>query len=205
MTPVKKCDAEGCEQSGSALLDTRSFCRQHFISVCSARLSAYTLLQQECRLGEIPLELLKHFIHGCMHEADRIEKSSRDLDNHERARLLDIILQAADLGRHLRRSPRKAATIPIQVYSREPREAWQEDTETLLISRYGALTKCEHPVEIDEMVHVVRTDTGRAADARVAWLLSRGDGPRAIGIEFLDTDNFWGLDWDAKPSETAKP
>jgi hypothetical protein len=197
MIPVTQCNVEACKEPGAALIEARSFCRQHFILACSARLSTYTTLEQVHRLGEIPVELLKRFIHDCMREADRIEKGSHDLDNHERAGLLDIILQAADLGRHLRRSPRKAATIPIQLYSKEPRKPWREDTETRLVSRYGALTKCKHPVEIDETLRVVRTDTGRTADARVAWFPSHSHAPSDIGIEFLDNDNFWGVDWDA--------
>ena len=196
MTHAERCGIPGCEKPAAASLDARPLCPEHFISTCHTQLEAYTELQKERRLGEISVDSLRQFIRDCVRGADSVEQDARHLDNLERARLLDIILSAADLGRYLRRSPRKVACIPIQVRSKKPRELWQEDTETRVISRYGALAQCEHSLEIDETLRVIRIDSGRAADARVAWCQRKSEGQRDIGIEFLDCDNFWGLDWD---------
>jgi hypothetical protein len=191
------CSVETCQRPGIAIVGPDFFCRRHFVSACSAQLETYTKLMDQRRLGEVPVESLRRFIRDCLREADNIERDARDLDNLERARLLDLILSAAELGRHLRRSPRKVACIPIELRSKKPREPWQEETKTHLISRHGALTRCEHPLQIDEPLRVTRLDTGRTADARVAWGQPKGEGQRDIGIEFLDCDNFWELDWDA--------
>jgi len=83
------------------------------------------------------------------------------------------------------------------VCSEKSDRPWEEETQTRVISRYGALVKCQHAVEADERVRVVRADNGRQAHARVAWHQRKGEGPPDVGIEFLDCDNFWELDWES--------
>jgi hypothetical protein len=197
----ERCSVAACGRPGAAVLGADFFCRQHFIASCGTQLQAYIKLLDQRRLGDLPVESLRRFIRDCMREADNFERDARDLDNVERGRLLDIILSAADLGRHLRRSPRKVASISIELRSKKPRELWQEETKTRLISRYGALTRCQHSLEIDEPLRVIRMDNGRATDARVAWSQQKSEGQHDVGVEFLDCDNFWGLDWDAPDSD----
>jgi PilZ domain len=109
-------------------------------------------------------------------------------------RSVDLVF-AAELGRHVRRSPRTVTSIAIQVRSETSGQRWEEQTETRLISRYGALVKCQHYLEIGESLSVVRLDNGRKAVARVAWHVRNQDGQPQVGIEFPDCDNFWELDW----------
>ncbi len=96
---------------------------------------------------------------------------------------------------HLRRSPRKVASIPVRLRCEEPGRGWEEDTRTVLLSRYGAALECQHPVETGQMLLVLRTDTGQRAYAQVALRQGKEDGRFEIGVEFLDCDNFWELDW----------
>ena len=120
----------------------------------------------------------------------------QNLDNLDRAKLLHIILSASELGRHLRRSPRKVAAIPVRLSSDKLGGSWEEDTETVLVSRYGALVRCKHPAKAGETINVLRADTGEKTLARVAWQRpsARHDDIR-IGVEFVGCENFWGLDW----------
>jgi hypothetical protein len=124
-----------------------------------------------------------------------IEHEDQNLDNLDRAKLLHIILSASELGRHLRRSPRKVATIPIKLTSEKYVGAWEEDTETVLVSRHGALVRCKHPARAGETLHFRREDTGEEALARVAWQRPLSDDDVRIGVEFVACENFWGLDW----------
>lgn len=195
MLENEQCSVQDCGRRAATVLCIRSFCREHFISTCRAELEANLQRLKESRSGEISAEAARRFIHECMWQADYIEHSAEDLDDLERERLLDIILSAAELGRHLRRSPRVAASIPLRVRSEEPGEPWEEDTQTQLISRYGALVRFQHSLEMDERLHVVRKDNGREAHARVAWYRRKREDRPDVGIEFLDSDNFWGLDW----------
>lgn len=142
---------------------------------------------------------MRRFIHECSRQADELEHATQGLDNLDRTKLLNIILTANELGRHLRRSPRTAASIAVRLSSEEPGAVWVEDTETLLLSRHGALLRCSHTAKPGQKLQVIRSDTGQKVQARVAWLRASGsakDGVR-LGVEFVACENFWELDWGA--------
>jgi len=198
MTNIEKCNTAGCGQAVAASLDGEALCREHFISVCYTRLDRYDEIRRGPGLSATDTESVRRFIHECTRFADEIEHSAQDLDNLERAKLLHIILTASELGRHLRRSPRKVAAIAVRLSSEKLGGAWEEDTETVLVSRYGALVRCKHPAKAGETLHVIRADTGEKALARVAWQRPSGNSGGEdirIGVEFVSCENFWGLDW----------
>jgi len=198
MSIAEKCSIAGCGQALAASLDGETFCREHFISVCYTRLDRYDEIRRGPGLSATDTESVRRFIHECTRFADEIEHSAQDLDNLERAKLLHIILTASELGRHLRRSPRKVAAIAVRLSSEKLGGAWEEDTETVLVSRYGALVRCKHAPKAGETLHVIRADTGEKAVARVAWQRPSGNSGGEdirIGVEFVSCENFWGLDW----------
>jgi PilZ domain-containing protein len=195
-TETENCSALGCWRVAIASLEGHPLCRKHFIDSCEAELEAYQRRLKEKLLGDVSPEMAKRFIHQCLQQADNIERSARDLEDLDRERLLNLIVLAAELGRHVRRSPRTVTSIAIQVRSETSGQRWEEQTETRLISRYGALVKCQHYLEIGESLSVVRLDNGRKAVARVAWHVRNQDGQPEVGIEFPDCDNFWELEWN---------
>jgi hypothetical protein len=198
MANAEKCSIADCGQAIAASLDGESLCREHFISVSYKRLDHYDEIRKGPGLSATDTESVRRFIHECTRSADEIEHSALDLDNLDRAKLLHIILTASELGRHLRRSPRKVAAIAVRLSSEKLGGAWEEETETVLVSRYGALVRCKHPAKAGETLHVVRADTGEKAVARVAWqrpLGNSGNEDVRIGVEFVGCENFWGLDW----------
>jgi len=200
MTNTEQCSTAGCSQALAASLDGEALCREHFISACYTRLDRYDEIRKGPGLSAADTESVRRFIHESMRFADEIEHSALDLDNLERAKLLHIILTASELGRHLRRSPRKVATIAVRLSSEKLGGAWEEDTETVLVSRYGALVRCKHPAKAGEALQVIRADTGEKALARVAWQrpsANSGSEDIRIGVEFVGCENFWGLDWGA--------
>jgi hypothetical protein len=197
MTNAEKCNVEGCEQAVAASLDGETLCRQHFISTSYTRLDRYDEIRKGPGLTATNTESVRRFVHECTRSADEMEHEAKDLDNLDRAKLLHIILSASELGRHLRRSPRKVATIAVRLCSERLGGAWEEDTETVLVSRYGALVRCKHAAKAGETLNVVRADTGEKVMARVAWQRPlENDGVR-MGVEFVSCENFWGLDWGA--------
>jgi PilZ domain len=194
-TETENCSASGCWRAAIASLESHPLCRTHFIDSCEAELEGYQQRLKANRMGDVSPETARRFIHESIQQADNIERSARDLDDLDRKRLLNLIVLAAELGCHVRRSPRKVASIAIQVRSEISGQQWEEETETRLISRYGALVKCQHYLEIGESIRVVRLDNGRKTVARVAWHVRNQDGQPQVGIEFPDCDNFWELDW----------
>ncbi|HEV7966811.1 MAG TPA: hypothetical protein VGP19_04540 [Candidatus Acidoferrales bacterium] len=195
MTNTQQCSMEGCGQAPAASLDGEALCREHFISMCYIRLDRYDEIRKGPGLSATNTESVRRFIHECTRAADEMEHAENDLDNLDRAKLLHIILSASELGRHLRRSPRKVATIAVRLSSERMGGAWEEDTETVLVSRYGALMRCKHAAKAGDTLHVIRADTGEKALARVAWQRPLGNEDIRIGLEFISSENFWGLDW----------
>jgi hypothetical protein len=195
MTSKEQCAIEGCVHSAAASLDGEAYCREHFISMCYTRLDRYDEIRKGPGLSATNTDSVRRFVHECTRAADHMEHGAKDLDNLDRAKLLHIILSASELGRHLRRSPRKVATIPVRLSSERIGGAWEEDTETVLVSRYGALVRCKHVAKAGETLQVIRADTGEKADARVAWQRPLGNEDVRIGVEFVSCENFWGLDW----------
>ncbi len=191
MPPDQPCTVAACGKPGAASLGKRSFCTEHFISACYGRIDEFNH-----RLGERPFrdtnaEAVRHFVAECTREAADLAHHKEYLDNLERARLLDIVLQASDLVEHLRRSPRIPDSRLIRLRSDGPEHPWEENTRTVTISRYGAAVLCHHPVEIDQKLLATRSETGREARARVVFRQPRNDGGTEIGIEFLECDDFW--------------
>jgi PilZ domain len=195
MTSMQCCNTDGCAQAVAASLDGESYCREHFISMCYTRLDRYDEIRKGPGLSATNTDSVRRFIHECTRAADQMEHGAKDLDNLDRAKLLHIILSASELGRHLRRSPRKVATIPVRLSSERIGSAWEEDTETVLVSRYGALVRCKHVAKAGETLQVIRADTGEKAAARVAWQRPLDNEGVRIGVEFVSCENFWGLDW----------
>jgi len=190
------CSVEGCPNIPIGVVEGHAFCGNHFILTCHKQLDTYYARFKERRWREVSLEAVSRFIRESMKEADRI-----GLDKVERARLLSVILSAAELGRHLRRSPRKVLAVPVRLLSEDPRERWEEDTDTVTVSRCGALVRSQHSAEIDQRLKVLRRDEGRQADARVAWCPPERETNPFLAVEFIDSDNFWGLDWGAIETE----
>jgi len=197
MTRIENCRIADCSQGVAASLEGQAFCREHFISECYTRLDRYDEIRKGPGLSITDTESLRRFIHECTRQADEIEHSAMDLDNLDRAKLLHIILSASELGRHLRRSPRKVVTIAVRLSSEKIGGAWEENTETVLVSQFGALVRCKHAAKAGETIEVMRADTGEKALARVAWQRPLGNDGTRIGVEFVSCENFWGLDWGA--------
>jgi hypothetical protein len=197
MTNADNCSFTDCSQTAISSLAGEALCRDHFISACYMQLDRYAEMRQTQSMSSSDMESMRRFINECVRHADEIEHGNKDLNNLQRARLLHIIEGATDLGRYLRRSPRKTASIAVRLHCDKLGGSWEEDTETVLLSRYGASVQCSHPAKLGESLEVIRCDTGQKTNARVAWQRPLGPQGVRIGVEFVDNDNFWGLDWAA--------
>jgi hypothetical protein len=104
-----------------------------------------------------------------------------------------------------RRSNRQAMPFPIWLRNEEMGPTWEEETETQIVSRHGAGLRCRHLVSSKSMVVIVRRDTGQRAKAQVRYSQFNLDGKREVGIEFIDDDNFWSLDWNSSEPTDSQP
>ena len=53
----------------------------------------------------------------------------------------------------------------------------------------------KHAAKAGETLHLIRADTGEQTLARVAWQRPSDKDDIRIGVEFVSSENFWGLDW----------
>ena len=197
MPNAEHCGVKDCDHAAEAVLEGEALCRGHFISHCYAQLERFDEMQKTHRLSVPDAESVRRFINQCSRQADEIEHTAKDVDNLDRARLLHIILWANEVGSHLRRSPRKVASIPVRICCDKLGNAWEEETQTVLLSRHGASLRCGHMAKPGEPIQLVRLDTGQEVRALVAWQRPAESEGIRIGLEFVDCDNFWGLDWGA--------
>src|SRR3989454_11149284 len=189
MAETVRCSVSDCEESAAGSLEGCSFCREHFIFTCYEQLDQCGCWQEARLSPDRTSESVRQFLGECYRQVAQFASNVKEFTGLERAQLIDILLRATDLSRQLRQSPRLAASIPVELRCEEPGGAWKEG--------YGALLKCQHPVRAGEILLVVRLDTERQVQARVARRQRKIGGVQEIGIEFLDRDNFWGVDWRA--------
>ena len=104
-----------------------------------------------------------------------------------------------------RRSPRRAASLPVRLRNEELGPIWEEEAEIDVLSRYGAGLRCRHFVEPERILVIVRKDNWRRVKARVRYCRYNPDGEREVGVEFISIDNFWGLDWNYSEPVESRP
>ena len=169
MAESVRCSVQGCEDPAASSLEVHSFCREHFISTCYEQLEQCRNWQEARLSPDRTSESVRQFLGECCRQVAQLASNVKEFTGLEWAQLLDILLRATDLSRQLRQNPRLAASTAVELRCEEPGGAWEEETQTKQISRYGALLKCQHPVRAGEILLVVRLDTGR----QVCWKRKR--------------------------------
>jgi hypothetical protein len=117
-------------------------------------------------------------------------------NNLARARLIDVLLWAAELLKQVRRGPRAGMVVAVVLSGGADGDAWEETTKTLTVSRHGASLICARALVQGESVKITRLDTGQNCMARVVWLARREESVLEVGLELLNEQNLWGVDWD---------
>ncbi len=201
MAETEPCTSPDCNRRAVAALRGRRLCLDHFLSECYEQFDRFLGWQQE------PFDPDRaNSIRGLLEETTRhagsLLESGRDLSNLERARLIDILARGKELARHLRRSERKPVAIPVVLRSETPGRAWEEATETQIVSLHGAKLQLRRAVRYHETLVVIRPDTLQEARAQVAWRRGAANGRCDVGIEFLNGGNFWQMEWNlAAPAQ----
>lgn len=197
MTTPSPCQVRDCAQSAVVQIENLDLCVSHFIANGYERIDRYSHAVTQHEFHQVAPDSVWRFIAECIARTADLTQHAEQLDNLERARLLDILLRCADLSRHLRRSPRRRGAISVRLQSEKLGHAWEEETQTKVLSRYGAMLECNHESEPGDRLGLVRLDTLEPVQARVAWCREGSSGRFEIGIEFLSCDNFWNIDWEA--------
>jgi len=200
-----RCGFSDCERTPVARLAAGRFCAEHFIATCYEQLDKCAERLGQRKSSETESEDMRAFLRACVEQATALTRNPFYQEALERARLLDILYTAGDLLRHIRRSPRRPESIPVRLSCETPGRPWEEQLQTKLISRHGAMLECSHLVRPEDWLVVERVDTGRRVRARMAWRGPTTAGNFPVALEFLDVDNFWELSWAERPSGSSGP
>lgn len=94
---------------------------------------------------------------------------------------------------------RRSARIPRRVavvlnWQDEAGRPRQEAAETQLLSRYGAMVLAFSELKPGGLVRVAVPDTGKEDLSRVVWTAAaRVPGRVEVGLEFMNPENVWGI------------
>lgn len=100
-----------------------------------------------------------------------------------------------------RRGERVLIRVPVEVrFSSGSGKEEVEQSETSVVSRYGALISLRVPPKIGTTVVIVNKYTQQSEQFRIAWI---SDEPREsgheIGVEILTPrEGFWGIQFPVK-------
>jgi len=203
----ERCSQAGCPEQAVVSLEGNAFCRAHFLAFCYKRLDgisksvsakSYNITQEEA-------DAAARFLQECMRDAADIASAQEMPSNIERAQVYDVLLWSSELHGRLRRSPRKAARFPLLLRSEIPGRIWEVRTETAVVSRYGMSLACRADIRPKDSLICIRLDTGRRAEAIVAWTRANESGEIETGIEFPHEENFWGLMWAPTSEQIGTP
>ncbi len=72
----------------------------------------------------------------------------------------------------------------------------EEPAETLTLSQHGCMAACRSAHRLGEEISIYWPEAKREAEARIVWREMGGpDVPVRLGLEFIDVENFWGIDF----------
>jgi len=187
------CTSEACKEPAIASLEDRALCRKHFLTFSYRRLDVISGQIREAEFHASHAERASRFLEDCMRYAADVACSLESPSNLEKAQVLDVLLWASELHGYLRRGPRVPAKMPILLRSEAPGNAWEEKTETNMLSRHGLKITTPKELKLNDILVCIRADNGWRAEARVVWTRRKASGENEGGLEFLSDDNFWGL------------
>jgi hypothetical protein len=185
------CNVDSCGERAVAKLDMREYCLEHFLSVSFQEIRAhYEGLKSE-PYDSNAMSSFRELSSIWAREAEKLIEEANLASEETKGRLLEALLWISQAGKSLRRSPRVPASIGVWLRREDARRTWEEDTRTRTVSRHGAGFVCRHPVEMGGRVVITRKDKAMRAEARVVYSRLNADGGREIGVEMIESDNFW--------------
>jgi predicted nucleic acid-binding Zn-ribbon protein len=99
-----------------------------------------------------------------------------------------------------RRSGRVEMAMPVRIKGMSNQtKFFDEAAETVLISKYGFMTRLRARVDLETEVHVTSLTNNRTGAFRVAWISdSSSDGLYNLGLELIATEgDLWGIRFPA--------
>jgi hypothetical protein len=95
-----------------------------------------------------------------------------------------------------RRSTRLFISIPIVISGKDVnRKEFQENTRTLVVNKHGAKIVTAQQLSMGSEVSVENRALGTVAKASVVWLGEKRDAGNEVGLQLLEAENIWGIEF----------
>jgi hypothetical protein len=187
------CRWAGCGSGSETTLDGRPLCRNHFYDIAAKLLENHRAgLQQSEPAGPARNALLKS-LSEVVNQTTTLVASAKLLGPSQRDQFLELSLSAVELYKRVQRNPRIPRNMPILVYRETDDAAGQELTNTVDVSKQGACMKTSRVWEIGQKIWIEKPGNKLRTLARVAWVKKGESSQFLIGLEILDSEDFWGL------------
>jgi hypothetical protein len=190
----------GCQYRADARLENRSLCRDHFYEAATTNLQRYQSRLEKANSVEKEKISLLNFVSEVIGQTTVLVARTKFLSEAQRDLFLALSHSAIAFYKRVQRDPRKDSEVPLLLSSTKQGTPRSEATRTVNISLKGACLETKISWQAGEEVRIARLDTNGEARARVTWV----EHPRLlagrIGIEILDSDDFWGL----KPRQSVE-
>jgi PilZ domain len=97
-------------------------------------------------------------------------------------------------GYAMRRSPRALVSIPVVIKGTDKHGyAFEEDTHTFQISKYGARIFSVHELEENSILQLRLKSSEQSSHFRVVWISRENDTLGQVGVEFVQSTSFFGV------------
>jgi hypothetical protein len=193
--PVKTtepCGWAGCEKGARANLEGRPFCLDHFLDLARARMESLLRLSDGATERNLPSEV-QSFLSEVVSATTVLAAETRMLAPSHREELIALSTRAAEMYRHIQRTPRFFRRVACVVRSEATPKDPGEKSYTINISQGGACIDLRQSVRVGQTVILERADTQKSARARVAWVKPSLAERSLVGLEILDEPDFWGV------------
>ena len=95
-----------------------------------------------------------------------------------------------------RRSGRIARRVDVQLRWREQGSDWMEaPAATKMLSRHGCMLSGQCRIRLGEEIRLLWPEKQRETPAKVVFRALDGSNDVQLALEFLGTDDFWGIDF----------
>ena len=93
----RRCAIGQCKRTALTSLERQALCLNHFLSRCYEGLERVDPRGRRFSVEPVDMASLRAFVEECSRKALDVSLQSKDLDNLQRGRLLDILLWAGEL------------------------------------------------------------------------------------------------------------
>jgi len=190
---VVLCGWTGCNKEAEATLDGRGLCRFHFHTVATKQLEDHRRSMQRITYSEGDRLAVCKLLSEVVSQATALVTKTKLLAPVEREQFLQLSLAATELFKRVQREPRIPRNMPVLIYREGDSARDQELTNTINVSKRGACVLTKRQWRPGEKIWIQKPTNQQKALAQVAWAKATELAQFVIGLEILESEDFWGL------------